>query len=235
MQVLTDKERKGWKVLLYGCPGIGKSTLANQAPKPVFLDCEDGVSRYGFARTPLVKSYDEVITHLRDFFKSEYETIVVDTMDFLEVLLHEQVCKDNHIKSMEALGYGKSYVYAQEKWIALLNIFEMLTSAKKNILCIGHEQIKSYNAPDMESYDRYNIKLNAKSANLIVARMDAVLFAQWETLLVKDKGKDDRKFARGTGDRVLRTKEDPAWIAKSRFNLGDVEPMDGTIFAKFNK
>ena len=230
-----QRRRHAWRCLIYGGSGIGKTTLASLAPKPLLIDLEDGGEYVKIDRTDVLKNYNEVVESLREFYKSDYKTAVIDTMDLLEIFIHEHVCREHGWKTIESPGFGKGYAVATETWMKLLAIFDMCVNAEKNILCIGHEQIKSYNAPDMDSYDRYTIKLNAKSANLIVARMDAVLFCQWETMLVKDKGKDDRKFARGTGDRVIHTVEKPAWVAKSRFNLDETEPMTGDIFAKFNK
>lgn len=229
------RRRKSWRLLVYGGSGIGKTTLASKAPKPLLIDLEDGGEYVEIDRTPIITSYSDFIEAVRWAYKSDYETIVIDTLDMLEVLLHAHVCKSNNWKSMESAGYGKGYQVAQETWITVLDIFDKCVSAGKNILCIGHEQIKTYNSPDSEVYDRYQIKLNAKSANLIVARMDAVFFAQWEKVVVKDRTRDDRNYVRGTGERVLRTSEAPAWVAKCRFpNIKETEPMDGSVFEEFN-
>ena len=150
------------------------------------------------------------------------------------MLIYNEVCRQQKWKSIEEGNYGKGYAYAQSEWLKLLDIFEMCSDKGKNILGLAHEQIKRYDAPDSEGYERYNIKLHHKSSNIIVARFDAVLFAQIETIIKKDKSKD-RVYAAGTGERVLRCEESPAWIAKNRFSLCETEPMNGEIFAKFRK
>jgi hypothetical protein len=233
MQILTDKGVSGWQGLIYGAGGIGKSTLAAQAPNPLFIDLENGIARYGFARTPLIKTLEEFKDSLRFFFNSEYETAVIDTVDFLETIIHEDVCAKHGWKNMEAAGYGKAYMVAQKTWLDLLGIFEKISvEKKKNILLIGHDQIRTFAPPDGDAYDRYSIKLNKNSANLIIGKMDFVFLAQFETMLKTDRTHEDRLRAIGTGRRILRTQEAPAWIAKNRFGLESTVAMDATIFEK---
>lgn len=232
MQIIKGRQPRAWKGLIYGVPGIGKSTFSALAPNPVFLDIEDGIARIEADKTPHLRSFTEFLEALRWAYSSEYKTIVIDTVDFLEQLLHVHLCEKNNWKSMEAPGYGKGFAMAQEEWVKILNIFDSFVQADKNVLLVGHDQIKSFVSPDQDAYDRYMIKLNQKSANLIVAKMDFVFFAQFETILKEDRVKDDRYRAVGTGKRVLRTSETPAWVAKNRFSLQPTIPMDEKIFTQ---
>lgn len=230
MEIIKGKQQRAWKGLIYGVAGIGKSSFAALAPKPLFLDVEDGITRIDADKTPLLKSYDEFLQALRWAYDSEYQTIVIDTMDYLENHIHTHVCAVNNWKNIEQPGFGKGYAIAQEEWFKLMSIFDNFVAHGKNVLLVGHDQIKSYVSPDQDAYDRYMIKLNQKSAALVVAKMDFVFFAQFETILKEDRVKDDRLRAVGTGKRVLRTCETPAWIAKNRFGLNASVPMDDKIF-----
>lgn len=232
MEIIRGKQTRAWKGLIYGVPGIGKSTFCAHAPKPLFLDVEDGIARIDVDKTPHLRSFPEFLEALRWAYSSDYQTIVIDTVDFLEQLLHQHVCEQNNWKSIEQPGYGKGFSIAQEEWIKTLNIFDSFVAKGKNVLMVGHDQIKSFSSPDQDAYDRYMIKLNSKSANLIVAKCDFVFFAQHETILKEDRVKDDRLRAVGTGKRVLRTSETPAWIAKNRFALQPTIVMDEKIFTQ---
>lgn len=230
MEIIKGRQQRAWKGLIYGVPGIGKSSWCALAPNPVFMDIEDGIARIDGDKTPHLKNYSEFLDALRWAYDSTYDTVVVDTIDYLENLIHSHLCQQNNWKNIETPGFGKGYAIAQEEWFKLMAIFDNFIAKGKNILLVGHDQIKSYVSPDQDAYDRYMIKLNQKSASAIVAKMDFVFFAQFETMLREDKNKDDRYRAVGTGKRVLRTSETPAWIAKNRFGLQPTIQMDEKAF-----
>jgi hypothetical protein len=104
--------------VIFGPEGIGKSTLAAQFPAPVFLDTEGGTHHLDVARLPAPKSWDDVTraitapaTEAHDF-----KTLVIDTIDWLEKLLVDYVCKQANKASIEDFGYGKGYVVLAEEF-----------------------------------------------------------------------------------------------------------------------
>ena len=79
------------KMMIYGQAGMGKSTVALSAPKPLLLDFDNGVKRMNMAHlenidTVQVTSWSDVQQVLQEDL-SAYQTIVVDTigkmMDFI--------------------------------------------------------------------------------------------------------------------------------------------------------
>lgn len=233
MDIIKEPQVFGTPIILYGAAGIGKSTLASLSPKPVFLDIENGLRRLpGVAKTPIMTSWEIFQKNCNDFLKSDYKTMVVDTLDSLEQLLHQYLCKQNQWKSIESPGFGKGYAVAQEHWGRFCDFIDVLIGAGKNVILISHEHIKSFAAPDQDAYDRYNIKINKNSANILIAKVDAVLFAQFETLTKDDKTKEDRVRGMSTGRRVLRCVEAASYVAKNRFGLSQTLEFDATIFDK---
>ena len=230
MEIIKGVQHNAWLAVLYGVPGIGKSTLAASAPKPLFLDLEGGLARINCDKTPRLNSHDELIEALKFAYKSDYHTIVLDTLDGIEEMIRKQVCAEGGQKSIESFGYGKGYTLMTEKFQTLLNTFELFKAANKNVLLIGHEIIKSFSPPDGDAYDRYILKMNQKLASVLVGRADAVFFAQYEALLKTDRTHEDRLRAIGTGRRILRTQEAPAWIAKNRMKLESTIEMNADIF-----
>lgn len=68
--------------LIAGYPGIGKTTLALSAPKPLLIDVDKGVLRVNARHrtdTADVQTYDELLKDLRPENLTEYETLVIDT------------------------------------------------------------------------------------------------------------------------------------------------------------
>ena len=232
MEILKGRMSAPWFCVLYGVPGIGKSTLASAAPAPLFLDLEGGLTRIDCDRSPRITTWAELIDALRFAHGSDYRTIVLDTVDGLEDIIRRHVCDANSWKSIEAPGYGKGYAVMQEKFLELLAIADKLKEKGKNVIMVGHEVIKTHTAPDQDAYDRYILKMNQKLSSVLVGRADAVFFCQYEAIVKDDKTKDERVRAVGTGRRIMRTQEAPAWIAKNRFGLESTVAMDASVFEK---
>lgn len=75
-------EGKKLFVIIAGVPGIGKTTLALSAPKPLLIDLDKGVDRVETryrTDTDVVKDYNELKRDLESSDLSAYETIVIDT------------------------------------------------------------------------------------------------------------------------------------------------------------
>jgi hypothetical protein len=52
------------RVVIYGVPGIGKTTLASKMPAPIFLPVEDGLGQLEVDTFPRPRSYTEVTADL---------------------------------------------------------------------------------------------------------------------------------------------------------------------------
>ena len=75
-------EEKKIRILLAGYPGIGKSTLALSAPKPLHIDVDFGIDRIEPRyRADYIqpKSYEEILSDLKPENLGDYETLVFDT------------------------------------------------------------------------------------------------------------------------------------------------------------
>lgn len=80
--------RSSWlppRMLVYGIPGVGKSTFGAGAPDPVFVPTEAGVENLDVARFPAARSLDEFLNNLRLVAAGEHEhrAVVVDTLNGL--------------------------------------------------------------------------------------------------------------------------------------------------------
>ena len=119
-QVTTGKVRKPPIIGLHGKPGTGKSTFAAQAPKPLFVQLEEGTNQLDVARTPLLKEWSDVVAVMSSLINEEhdYQTVVFDTVDMLEMAIWRCICERENVKSIELAydGYGKGYKAALEEY-----------------------------------------------------------------------------------------------------------------------
>lgn len=93
MEIISKKTITAPKVLIYGNSGVGKSTLASQFPKPLFLDLEGGLNYMDVDRTPLIKDSETFYKLLLEISKEkpDYKTIVIDSADWLVRKLTEKI------------------------------------------------------------------------------------------------------------------------------------------------
>ena len=229
MNITKGKKAIPYKVVIYGPEGIGKSTLASKFPRPIFIDTEGSTARMDdVERFENIKNYDEVELAIKCLYEedSEYKTLVIDTFDKLELMVNEKICAEQNVSGIEAIGYGKGYVYAAEKINRLLAKLDALRIGKgMNIVIICHGQMRKFEQPDeMGAYDRWELKLSKKAAPLVKEWADMVLFANYKTYVVEDD-KTKSKKAQG-GKRVMYTTHKPCWDAKNRDGLPDMVDFD---------
>ncbi|MFO0659131.1 MAG: ATP-binding protein, partial [Polyangiaceae bacterium] len=228
--VVRGKQPKPLRVLLYGVEGVGKSTFAAQAPNPIFLCAEDGTSQLDVARFPSPATWLEVFEALGVLMKEEHEfqTLVIDTLDWLEPLCWAHVCAQNGKGNIEDFGYGKGYVAALDQWRMLVDRLDQLVRTKKmHVILIGHAAVRKIDDPHSGAYDRYRMKLHERAGDLWREWVDAVLFARHEVFTVEKKGKQ-----RGvsSGARVVHTQWNAAFDAKNRFDLPETLPLSWEEF-----
>lgn len=220
---LSGKTRKELppRVVLYGPGGIGKSSFAASAPAPVFFDVEKGL--HGIKNTENsqdINTWADAMEMLGALYqqKHEFQTVVVDSLDWLETLAQRQVCAEQNVKFIEDVGYGKGYVTAAEMMQQFLQGLDALRSERDmTIICLAHDQITKMDNPLTEAYDRYSLKMHKKTAALVHEWADAVLFMAPKVYIRKEKGDFGKESKKGvSGGRVLYTEDTPAYQAKNR-------------------
>jgi hypothetical protein len=227
----TEVKNKPPRIVLHGIHGIGKTKFAAHAPKPIFILTEDGLDEikksvdFEIASFPLAKNYDSVTEYIRMLIEDDHDfkTVVLDTADWLEKLIWSKVCEDHGVSSIEDIGWAKGYKFAMRHWGKIIDGFNRLRKRGMAIVVLAHNEIKRFNPPDGEGYDRYQIKLHHTAAETLEEWADCVLFANYQTY-VDVKSKKVVNAANPT--RVIYTSDRPAWRAKTRYALPDTLPLD---------
>ena len=107
-------ETKKVRFLLAGFPGIGKTTLALSAPKPLLIDADRGIDRVKAQNRKdftQPQTYEELLQDLKGDL-SDYETIVIDTggklLDLMKAYVIKQDSKNGQKdgQTVSIKGYG---------------------------------------------------------------------------------------------------------------------------------
>jgi hypothetical protein len=233
-QVQRGKEQLPPRLLIYGWEGVGKSTCGNTAPAPIFIDAEDGLAQIDCARFPRAKTIDDVFTAVEELRTADhtFRTVVLDTADAIERMIHTLICQRYGVKSIEkaAGGYGKGYVEAAHEFERLLTALEILRREKGMVIIfVAHAKVEKFFDPDEGGdYDRYSPRLHKTAGALLKEWSDAVLFATRKMII--QRRDDNRSVATpvgaGGGARVLKTEAGPACVAKNRYGMAPEIPMN---------
>lgn len=213
------------RIILMGTEGVGKSTWANSAPNPVFIQTEDGLDALDVnASFDIARSLHDVIDALSLLIADEhnFKTVVIDTADWLEHLIHRQVATENNTDAIEKIPYGKGYKYALEEWRKVLEGLDLLRNGKDmTIIILAHVKIKRFEDPTADAYDRYLLDLHDSAASLLVEWCDVLGFAAHAIATKTIDAGFNKKITRGvgSGERILHLEERPGFTAKNRYGL----------------
>ena len=168
------------RFLIYGTEGIGKSTTASQAPKPIFIQTEDGLGQIECDSFPLARSFGDVIAAMSALHaeKHDYQTVVIDSLDWLERLIWDVLCEQYGVSSIEKVdgGYAKGYTHALTQWREILNGLDALRSDRGMcVILLAHSRVEKFEDPEHSAYDRYSPRLHKHANALVTEWTDAVL------------------------------------------------------------
>jgi len=223
------------KVVIAGPGKIGKTTFAAMAPNAIGILTEDGADAVDVQAFPLAKSLNEVYEAIGVLLndKHDFQTVFIDSLDWLEPLLHTYVCEKQGWKSIEAPGFGKGYIEAANEWRNLLNGLEALRSERgMGVILIAHDKIKRIEDPLTEGYDSHVLKLHDRASGLVLEWADVIGFAGYRIFTNKtDAGFGNKETkATTTGERILHVEPHPAHCGGNRFGLTNM-PLDWNQFA----
>jgi len=236
---ISKNTQQPQRVVLYGLAGIGKTTFAANAPKPIFVLTEDGLGDLDVPKFPLATSFEEVLEALGALGSGEhdYKTVVIDSLDWLEPLTWDATCRRLGVKSIEEPGYGKGYVENMREWDLFFDYVTALRNTRgMTIIMLAHNAIIRVEDPVHPAYDMHDLKLHKKAAGRVKEFADIIGFATMKTIVTTEKGgfNKTRNRAIDTGEgRVLYLSPTPAFVAKNRCHTPEVVPLIWDEFAKY--
>ncbi len=226
-KISRGRVRKPFFMALYSGPGIGKTSFAESFPMPHFFDFEESTDGIDVSRTrPL--SFPELMDDLEEIYDreniTEFKTLVFDTLDELERLIHKDVAEDEKKNSVHKVGWQKGFIFSVEKFSELISICRLIRDKHQiNILFLSHAYNRNVLNIDSEAtYVKNSMALHPKAADYIFGQVEMVLFAMKKYSM---KTVDDKTFVKDTDKRVLCTSLSAHYDAKNRIGLPSTLPM----------
>ncbi len=129
------------KGLIYGQPGIGKTSLALSAPKPLLIDFDNGLRRVAKqyqTDSVQIESYQNLLDILTKEDISSYETIVIDTLGKMIDRIADWLAVSNpKVKQADGQLSMKGWGNVKAEFQRLLKLLE---SKNKSVIFIAHEK-----------------------------------------------------------------------------------------------
>ena len=159
-------------VLIYGQPGIGKTTLGVSAPNAVLFDYDGGVQRINGAHqvaTLQPTSWEDTNTALQEIANEmpEVQTIVIDTVGKMLDYMSAYIIRNDAKMAMRDGSLSlKGYGVRKQMFV---NFIKQLALMGKNVVFIAHEREERRGE---ETFKRPEI--GGSSANDLIKELDLV-------------------------------------------------------------
>jgi len=205
------------KGIVYGAPGIGKTTLIGSCDSALIIDCEHGANNVDCSRTPYLSRWLEMQKWLTEIETGthDYSVIGIDSVDWMLRRIEERVSGAGDGTAMSSTlakshgGYGngaqvlRNYVYCQ-----LLPTLDRIVQRGIAVIMLAHASRETITDVDGVSAEKSSPDLPKGLSSPLIEWADFVAVAR--------KNRD--------GSRVLQFEETPAAIAKNRYGItGSVE------------
>lgn len=207
-------------MLVYGHGGVGKTTFATTAPKPIIADCEGGTTYMGKRGISVdvvrINTWEDIEEFYKLVKKSDYETIIIDPInEALEKLTDYLKKKNPRLTNQNEALTLQGWGLVKEK---MRNFLKTLRDMEKHLIIIAHVDEKQDEASAIKKRPR----LQANLTQELINQMDIVAYMQ----VIKSTD--------GTVKRILRVQPESDYFeAKDRTNtLGDIVEPDFTNIVK---
>lgn len=228
-------------MLFYGVGKVGKTSLALEAPAPLYLATDGERAPEGVdVPTGDVESFDDLLNAFGELLteKHDFKTVVIDSLDGLEPLVWKATCARLGVQSIEDPGYGKGYIEADTEWNDYFQALSALKQAGIMVIQIAHPEIVRFDSPTSDPYSRYAIKLQKRAAALAMEKSDVIGFMNHRvSLKEKDVGFNKKvAHAEGGSERQIHLEERAGFIAGNRYGMpASISYKKGSGYAELAK
>lgn len=189
-----------YTTLIYGAPKTGKSTLASQFDKPLFLATEAGLNALETYNIE-IDSWEKFSEACAEIAAGQhgFKTIVIDTIDNLFNMCSAYVCKKNKIQHESELDWGKGWRLVKEEFSRAII---KLSLQPYGLVMISHAEITELKSRT-GTITKWVPSMSKQAKDKIIPMCDFIFFVS-----IEDTEEGEQRF--------IRTKAGENWDAGDR-------------------
>jgi len=202
--------------LIYGRPGVGKTTIAASWPDTIMFSCEKiskGLSFYDFnEENGGVRCWADFLAGVRLLEESpdQFTSVCIDTIDVAYLYCFNQVCDERGVEYPPRKDYGQTWAAIRKEFqSALLRILH----TGRGLVLTSHAHEVTVASPCGDEYDQIQPTISGQGYDVLKKITDNVFLIDYK------KGEDGRIH------RIIQTLGTDVVDAKRAIDLPDYLPF----------
>lgn len=203
-----SKNLKGKFIMVYGLPGVGKTTLGAQFPKALVLGFECGTNALNNIYVQPIKTWQDwkqaanQLIKKKEQLQDKFENIILDTVDSMWDLCVKYICSNNGVERLGDLPWGQGYDIAKQEF---QNLLRELTFAGYGVVFISHSAEKTFKDENGEEFTQITVALPNRPYEIVNKMVDIIGYIRQ----IKQEDGESKRFIFFRGN--------DNFFAKSRF------------------
>ncbi len=207
-----SKNLRGKYIMLYGLPGVGKTSLAAQFDKVLIAGFEMGTNALNNVYVQPIKTWQDwkqMVNQLcrKDELKEKFHAIAIDTADEAWSLCSKFICNQNGVDELRDLPWGQGYDLAKKEYA---QTFRDLAYNGYGLIFTSHSTEKTYKDEKGEEYTMIVPALPARPFDIINKMVDIIAYIR-EISIPVGENIERKRFM------FLRDEVGDRFLAKSRY------------------
>lgn len=208
-----SKNLRGKYIMLYGLPGVGKTSLAAQFEKVLIAGFEMGTNALNNVYVAPIKTWDEWKKMVKDLCKNKelqekFHAIAIDTADEAWNLCSKHVCAAAGVTELRELPWGQGYDLAKKEYAST---FRDLAYAGYGLIFTSHSTEKVYTNEKGEEYTMIVPALPNRPFDIINKMVDIIAYIREISIPAGEDKTVRKRFM------FLRDEIGDRFLAKSRY------------------